>query len=175
MRHAKSDWNDSSLTDKARPLNRRGRASAPIMAKWVLENNLLPDIILCSSAIRTQQTLELMMQYWQSMLHASSGLVLPEFQLEDSLYLASPELILAVAFGAPKISAKQRVLVLGHNPGMEILASRLRECLTEMPTAAIAVLDSISPVNDWPTDWTASKMWKWRGIVNPREIGSESF
>ena len=175
MRHAKSDWNDASQTDKARPLNQRGRLSAPKMAKWIVDNDLLPNIVICSSAVRTQQTLELMMQHWNGSHLEKSPLEALQIIIEDRLYLASHALILSTASNAPDLQARQRILVLGHNPGIEILASHLSEHPIEMPTGAIAVLDSNSPEMEWPADWTISKMWKWRGLAKPREIADESI
>ncbi len=175
MRHAKSDWNDGRLTDKERPLNQRGRASAPIMATWVVANQLLPDMIICSSAVRTQQTLELMMQNWISLRRTNSKIELPEIHIEESLYLAPDSLILSLASSVSNVGAKQCIMMLGHNPGMEVLASKMSECEIAMPTSAIAVLDSNSLEEAWPADWTSSKMWKWRGLVKPRDIGTETI
>jgi hypothetical protein len=76
------------------------------------------------------------------------------------------------ASGIVDITSKHRVMMLGHNPGMEILASTISQCAIEMPTGAIGVLDSNSRDEGWPSDWTNSKMWKWRGLVKPREIGT---
>ena len=175
MRHAKSDWSDAVLTDLARPLNQRGRASAPIMAKWVVENSLMPSLVLCSSANRTQQTLELMMHYWTSMQHTISNLKMPEIQIDEGLYLASDSLILSIVSDTPAIGDKQRILILGHNPGMEILASKLSDIPIEMPTGAIALLDSNSAEDRWPDDWSSSQFWKWRGLVKPRVLGRETI
>ena len=66
MRHAKSDWADSSLSDMERPLNARGRASAPLMARWIQSHRSIPDVVLCSTAIRTRQTLGLLIENWSS-------------------------------------------------------------------------------------------------------------
>ncbi|MEL7089640.1 MAG: histidine phosphatase family protein, partial [Planctomycetota bacterium] len=52
MRHAKSSWDDPGLTDHDRPLNRRGRLAAPLMAAWLAEIDAAPDHALVSSAIR---------------------------------------------------------------------------------------------------------------------------
>lgn len=172
MRHAKSDWNDAGLTDKERPLNDRGRASAPIMANWVVANSLMPDIVVCSGAVRTQQTLELMLQVWTASSKANSAIALPEVIIEESLYLAPDGLILALASGLASIASKRSVMMLGHNPGMEVLASKMSQTAIEMPTAAIGVLESNSPDEGWPTDWANSRMWNWRGLVKPREIGN---
>jgi len=172
MRHAKSDWNDAHLHDKDRTLNARGQASAPLMAEWLISNNLLPDIVICSSAVRTQQTLKLMLACWSTQDRLNAGIVLPEVMIEDQLYLATDNTILALASGQPKLASKQCIMMLGHNPGMETLASKMSERTIEMPTAAIAVFESNESNQTWPVAWHESKMWKWRGIVKPKELDS---
>jgi len=56
LRHAKSSWNDESLNDFDRPLNRRGIRDAPDMAARMKEANCRPQRLLCSPALRTRQT-----------------------------------------------------------------------------------------------------------------------
>ncbi len=175
MRHAKSDWNDSSLGDKDRPLNPRGRATAPVVANWIVKHNHLPDLVICSSAVRTQQTLELMIQEWTGQQPLSPTLVLPSVLVEDRLYLASDHSILSIARDVSNAyDSAQCILVLGHNPGMEVLASTLSENPIAMPTGAIAIFASNSGDGNWPNDWGNDKLWNWRGLVKPRELGSET-
>jgi phosphohistidine phosphatase len=59
IRHAKSDWSNPSWTDFERPLNERGLRNAPMMGHWLKEQGILPDIILCSPALRTLTTAQL--------------------------------------------------------------------------------------------------------------------
>ena len=175
MRHAKSDWKDSSLNDKERPLNSRGRATAPFMAKWLAQHDHVPDVVLCSIAIRTQQTLDLMIHHWTGMKQLNAALVLPQVIIEESLYLASDLAILTCAKSGATVRANRCVMMLGHNPGMEILASKLSGHTIGMPTGAIAILDSDSSDGEWPDDWEDANLWKWRGLVKPRELGSETI
>ena len=176
MRHAKSDWNDAGLTDKERPLNARGRATAPIMADWLVRQNHLPDLVLSSSALRTQQTLELMVQRWTNLRESNPAIALPQVHFDDSLYLASDSHVLSfakesVAALASLVSQSwKRVLVLAHNPGLEILVSQLSDRPHEMPTGAIAIFESSDAGGDWPADWTNGKMWKLRELAKPREL-----
>ncbi|SFL37658.1 SixA phosphatase family protein [Shimia haliotis] len=102
MRHAKSSWDDPLQSDHARPLNKRGRASASVMGKWLAENGYLPDELLCSTAERTRET------------YARLGLVAPETTFSDALYHASADIMLRVLQGA----RGKTVLMLGHNPGI---------------------------------------------------------
>ena len=58
LRHAKSSWNDPALDDHERPLNKRGRRDAPRMGVLVREYGLIPDLIICSDAVRARVTAE---------------------------------------------------------------------------------------------------------------------
>jgi phosphohistidine phosphatase len=178
MRHAKSDWNVPGLSDKDRPLNARGKSTAPIMATWLCEHELIPDVILCSSAVRTRQTLSLLIEQWENTRLTNPSFVLPKTRIEDKLYLASDSDILSIArsvLNGTPIEDTYSLMVLGHNPGLEILASTLSGTSIEMPTGAIAILASNTPNNDWPEDWHSAKLWSLRGLVKPRELGQETI
>lgn len=135
MRHAKSDWTDESLSDHDRPLNKRGKRDAPRMANWLASVDCQPDRILCSSSARTRETAALMNQAWTAD---------PDIQYCQSLYLASPESILATIHA--EAGDAQCVLVLAHNPGMSHIVSVLSNKFRDMPTAAAAVFQV-------DTDW----------------------
>ncbi|EMI20588.1 phosphohistidine phosphatase, SixA [Rhodopirellula maiorica SM1] len=127
MRHAKSDWSDGGLSDHDRPLNKRGKRDAPQMAEWLREIDCLPNVVLCSSAVRTRETLERMQSSFGSDVVVSYS---------ESLYLASPETISNVI--ASDHCDASTVMVLAHNPGMAYLVSQLAGQMVDMPTAAIA-------------------------------------
>jgi phosphohistidine phosphatase len=165
------------MSDKDRPLNARGRAATPAIAEWLSQREMIPDLILCSAATRTRQTLALMTECWN---------VAPTIHMIDELYLAPDTIILSIAqqfaneCDAAANAPFTRVMMLGHNPGMESLASKLRSCTTEMPTASVAAFDvadephaegASDPTSPWPLDWSDPKMWKWGGLVKPRELG----
>ncbi|WP_222435775.1 SixA phosphatase family protein [Rubripirellula tenax] len=128
MRHAKSDWGDSSLSDHDRPLNRRGHRDAPEMAKWLTGLGVIPGRVLCSSALRTCQTIRLMQERWP---------VETDVMTMESLYLASPETLWRSA--TSNGGDHECVMVLAHNPGISQLTSMMADRSIEMPTAAIAV------------------------------------
>lgn len=137
MRHAKSSWADEGLTDHERPLNDRGLRTVPLMANWLNAHELSPDAVLCSSARRTVETTELL---------GKSGLKLPKYNPISELYLAPASKILDLIAGqAPPETTK--LLVVGHNPGLEELTSMLAEQFLAMPTAAVAVFRL--PQDDW--------------------------
>ncbi|GIT92525.1 phosphoglycerate mutase [Jannaschia pagri] len=108
LRHAKSSWGDALLEDFDRPLNRRGREAAPRIGAWLRTNGHTPDVILCSSALRTRQTRD--------------GLGFDDVTTEyhDDLYLAGSDLILK------RLTAGKgrTTMVIGHNPGMAEAAAQ---------------------------------------------------
>jgi phosphohistidine phosphatase len=139
LRHAKSSWDHAGLDDHDRPLNRRGERSAEAMADHMVRKSPRPDLILCSTAIRTRQTLAPLVQQ----LKAPA----PPILLEKGLYLAAESALLARLQDAPDEAAT--VLVIGHNDGIwqlaEVLAGKGRPALIEalhdkFPTGALATL-----------------------------------
>lgn len=110
LRHAKSLWDDPKLSDHARPLNARGRASARAMRLAMRELGLAPDLVLVSSARRTLQTLEAL-EPWDET---------PLIEPMDALYLASARSMLDVLHDVTE--TVRSVLLIGHNPGMHELA-----------------------------------------------------
>lgn len=145
LRHAKSDWSDDGLLDADRPLNSRGQKAAPEMALWMQKHGWIPDRILCSTAKRTRETLERMQATWNAQ---------PEVHFIDRLYLAPPQVILEEAI-AHAAGAKS-LLVIGHNPGIEMLATRLSDQPCEMRTCTIVILEA---ENAWPSEWWESGFW----------------
>ena len=133
IRHANSDWGDPSLPDHERPLNARGRRDAPRMGRWIAAAGLAPALALCSDALRTRETLDLMLPEWPA--H-------PEVEHHRALYHAEPEAMLAVLEGAEA----QTVGLIGHNPGIGLLARHLARRAPDhprwddYPTAAVAAL-----------------------------------
>ena len=142
MRHAKSDWDAGARSDLERPLNARGRKAAARMGRWLRDEGLAPDRVLCSPATRTRQTLEIV----------RDALVLPDeaVSYESRIYEASPGEILALV--GSQAAEVGRLLVVGHNPAMEMLAAGLpanppREPLGHplFPTAALACFETEAP------------------------------
>jgi phosphohistidine phosphatase len=135
LRHAKSDWSDRTLADHDRPLARRGRRDAKRIAKHLRRLGLEPALVLCSSAERTRETLELI----RPALGGSRVLV------EERLYAASSDALLERLRAVPEPVAS--VMLIGHNPGIQELALALaaagaeRELLAaKFPTGALATL-----------------------------------
>ena len=134
IRHAKSSWGEPSLDDHERPLNARGRASAPAIGKWLKTRGETPDIMLVSTAKRTIETANLIRDAWPSA---------PDMTTADSLYLAAPQTMLDVL---QKTDAPCIALV-AHNPGIALLARGLlneapdHPRFIDYPTGATTVID----------------------------------
>jgi phosphohistidine phosphatase len=138
VRHAKSSWSDPTLEDHDRPLNARGRRAAPVIAEWLSRRGHLPDLVLCSSSVRTRET-------FARMAEAVPGL--PEPVVEPAIYHATPAELLARCAELPEGATS--VMLIGHQPGLGGFARRLSaapvrpRCATafeHFPTAAAAVL-----------------------------------
>lgn len=139
LRHAKSAWNTAQQSDHDRPLNDRGERAARTMAAHIAAKAPRPDLILCSTAVRTRQTL--------APLVTALASPAPPISLEKQLYLASEsELLEKLQSLSEDVGT---VLLIGHNEGIGELAASLaghgaREALERLrekyPTGALAVL-----------------------------------
>lgn len=156
MRHAKSSWADAGMLDYDRPLNARGRESAPKMAEWLIDQRLSPDLIISSTAARAIETLELVIEAF-----GYSGPV----DRQDRVYLASLETLVQTI---DEIQDRHRiVLIIGHNPGLEMLLRNLVGGFNAMPTAAIAWLECQADTWDQAI---RSNAWQLKDIAKPKEI-----
>jgi phosphohistidine phosphatase len=113
LRHAKSSWNDDA-DDHARPLNRRGREAARLIGETLPKAVGALDLVLCSTALRTRETAELVLAGFAKK---------PQVLYEEALYLADqPRLLRRLReLNEPAVS----VMVIGHNPGLHELAVAL--------------------------------------------------
>jgi phosphohistidine phosphatase len=141
LRHAKAVPAESGVEDFERTLMLGGMQDAGAMARYLRKSDYTVGLILCSSAARTAQTGELMVQQLEC-----------EIEFRDALYLSDPAKLLAAVRGAP--AAVSALMMVGHNPGLEALAALLarepvrrkararHEALEEkFPTCALAILD----------------------------------
>jgi len=138
LRHAKSSWDNPSLSDYDRPLNKRGKRDAPRMGKHIQEHGLVPDRILTSSAKRARKTAAKVakacgytgkIKKLDSFYHALPGVYYERIQSLSNEYLS--------------------VLVVGHNPTMEQLVTYLTGQNVTMPTTALAHIEL--PIEHWKT------------------------
>jgi phosphohistidine phosphatase len=145
LRHAKSSWDDESLADHDRPLSGRGRRAADAIGRHLRAEGIEPELVLCSSAARTRETL------------ARIGL---SGEIERDLYGASASELFARVRELPR--SLESVLVIGHNPGMHDLALALTgEPVDKYPTGALATIEL--------DDWNAAS-GRMVAFVRPREL-----
>lgn len=125
LRHAKSDWSDPSLDDHDRPLNRRGKRARELIAAHVAGWPV--DLVVCSTAVRARATAKPVV--------AALGC---ELQFEPAIYEASAGNLLEVVQHLPDEAGA--VMLVGHNPGFEILTSVLCGDSPAYPTAALGTI-----------------------------------
>jgi phosphohistidine phosphatase len=114
LRHLKSSWDDPTLRDHERPLAPRGIKAGNALKAYLRDEDISPQLVLCSSATRAVQT-------WHAV---QPGLPAePEVIVTDDLYMASPDDILHRLNAVPE--TVETVMVVGHNPTMEQLAGAL--------------------------------------------------
>ena len=168
LRHAKSAWDQPGLDDHDRPLNRRGERAAEAMAIHIVRNVPRPDLILCSTAVRTRQTLAPLVYR----LTAPA----PPIALERGLYLASASALL------DRLRALEEevgtVLLIGHNGGIGELAENLAgsgratdltALRTKYPTGTLAMMRAPAALWSGLTLGSAELL----SFVRPRDLLGE--
>jgi phosphohistidine phosphatase len=128
LRHAKSDWSGGEA-DLDRPLAKRGRRQAPESGRWLAENIPGIDLAVVSPARRARSTWDLV---------AAELDLTPETRFDDRVYAASGDELLTLVRALS--DDLDTVILVGHNPGLEDLASLLTGEWTPMPTSALAVI-----------------------------------
>lgn len=126
MRHAKSSWDFSGLSDHQRPLNERGQMDTPRMAKELEVRGIIPELILSSDSKRTRETYDLL----GPRLHSVPVIFTAE------LYHANATQMLQLI---KKQSNVKTIMLLAHNPGVtDLVYSLCRINPDNIPTAGIA-------------------------------------
>jgi phosphohistidine phosphatase len=152
MRHAKSSWKNEKLPDKERPLNKRGEKDAVVMSEQLCEKELYPQMILTSTALRCRLTASAVIEVCCNEI---------TLKALDALYMAEPPAMIDVLNTID--DQVERVMVIGHNPGLESLLQRLTGEVESLPTASVAYLEI--PVDSWAglsLDTTVKKWDKWK-------------
>lgn len=138
LRHAKSGWDDMALRDFDRPLNRRGRKAAQTVGRAMRAEGMGWDQVIASPAVRVVETL-------RDVAQAYGGDLAPDHH--SDLYLASPAVLLDHVHQTD--DRVERLLIVGHNPGLEQLALALSgsgadglvgALAEKYPTATVAVI-----------------------------------
>ena len=133
IRHAKSSWSDPALADRDRPLNKRGLRDAPRMGLRLVERFGDSSIsIISSPALRAKSTAHI--------LAGELGVAESDVVLKDFLYHAEVEALMRAVETLDDSS--ERVLLVGHNPGLTDFASELcGKAVKWMPTCGIVALN----------------------------------
>lgn len=127
IRHGKSDWDADFGLDHDRPLAERGERDADKIGAYLRRASIHPDKILCSSAVRTRQTLDRLMDSagWRSGV-----------SVREDLYLAAPADVIDMIASQP--DDVHTLAVIGHQPFTgEVAARFLGSRHLEVPTACV--------------------------------------
>ncbi len=165
LRHAKSAWDDPVARDFDRPLNKRGRRAARTVGAEMRRQGMAFDQVLASPAARVVETLaDIAEGYGRSL----------DPKYEKRIYLASPDTLLELIHEADE--GAERLLIVGHNPGLETLALRLTEggslraeLAIKYPTATIAEISL--PATRWVE--VAPGTGQLTRFIRPRDLDPE--
>ncbi|MGH1350182.1 MAG: SixA phosphatase family protein [Methyloligellaceae bacterium] len=139
MRHANSGWGDEGQPDFDRTLDKRGRKDAPEMGAYMRQQNISPDLILCSAALRTRETYELL----NTQANFSS-----EVRFMDELYLINEAQLMKLLYTFT--DEFNHICVIAHNPGIHEMVvnlvsmgsmERLASLGSDFPTSSIVVFE----------------------------------
>ncbi len=151
LRHAKSSWKDPGMTDHDRPLNPRGKRDAPRVGQLLRERDLVPDLIISSTAKRARKTASKVAKGC-----GYEGVI----ELRGELYLASPHVYYEVTRQVP--DDWNRVMIIGHNPGIADWLDMMTGELLRFPTAALAEISlQLERWRDLGQGVAAELTWVW--------------
>lgn len=163
LRHAKSAWDNPGLGDFDRPLAPRGEKAAPRMGRFMADHGVTPDLVLCSTAVRARQTLDLVLP---------KLVAPPQVDYRRDLYGAGAGDMLMIV--KDQIDAPDHIMLVGHNPGMHEFAlgmtgtgddEEVSSMAAKYPTAALAVIDF-----DGRWDQVTPGLGRLRLFKRPREL-----
>ena len=172
LRHAKTENDAPSGRDQDRRLDKRGRNDAAEIGGWIGRHPPFPDLVLVSTAVRTDQTWEIV---WEAMKDLAPQ---PQVELSPELYGADPSQLLEAVHAAATADPKT-LLVVGHNPGMHELALMFtgsgdaagrKELGDNLPTSGLAIFDF--EVDDWGD--VAFRRGRLARFVSPRLLKQTS-
>jgi phosphohistidine phosphatase len=154
LRHAKSDWSNTSIDDFARPLNRRGKQARKLVARHVAGWQI--DLVVCSPAKRAKATAK-------PLLHALSC----PARYDERLYAADVDDLLVLTRRLPENTSS--VMFVGHNPSMEDFSAMLCGSSPRYPTAALGTLEL--GVEKWKE--TTARCATLTALVTPTQLAEE--
>lgn len=138
LRHAKSSWDDPSLDDIERPLNKRGKKDAPLIGSILSKMKIKPELILSSPSKRTLSTAQIILEE----LNLSKKIL----SVDENIYLASADELSNLIKNID--DNLKRVMLVGHNPGLTDLSNFLsKKGIENIPTCGIVGLKA--KINSW--------------------------
>ena len=147
VRHAKSSWDDHTLTDFDRPLNERGKHDAPIMAERLLKKQPGVQAFISSPAKRARKTATIFAKAY--------GMEKEEILLKDELYMATESVFYKVIGQLPE--SLSTIAVFAHNPGLTDFVNSLTEVrIDDVPTCGMF---AVSYDGDWQSFRTATRQF----------------
>lgn len=163
LRHAKSSWDSSTLHDHDRRLAPRGVRACALISAYVREQGIAPELVLCSTAVRTRETLAGVEDAFDPS---------PRIEFRAGIYGASKKSLLSVVRAIPLGTGS--AMLIGHQPGIGALAldlagsgRRLSDLEVKFPTAALATLEFDCDWGDLETGCA-----RLTGFVRPKELAS---
>jgi phosphohistidine phosphatase len=159
LRHAKSSLADSANTDFERPLTGRGKKDAEAIGSFMMKQEVSPDLVLSSPAVRARETIGIVIKATQ----------LPaEVRYDQRIYEAGPLRLLEVISEIEE--ERSEVLVVGHNPGMEELLQLLTGDIEHMATGTLLKIDLRTAKWSKAADHKGNLAW----LVKPKELPETS-
>lgn len=144
LRHAKAGLSHAAEGDFDRPLTDRGKQEAPKVGRWLRRRGLVPDLVVSSPARRARQTARRVCEE----VGFDTGSVL----WEPRIYGAEPDTLLEVLGALP--AGARRVLLVGHNPGLEVLLAYLGGETTRVPADGRILPTATLAGLELPEDWS---------------------
>ncbi len=154
LRHSKSSWENSDLSDFERPLNSRGLDAARFIGGLIYERNLQAQIIISSPAKRATQTAILVKELAE---------ISQPISFDERIYEASPLTLFNLIREFDE--KHESVMIVGHNPGLESLVRTLTGETVSMPTAALAKINL--SIENWHELDTVSNELEF--LIRPKE------
>jgi len=136
LRHAKSSWKYDDLADHDRPLKKRGEQAATLMGELIRRHGLTPQRILSSTARRALNTAELVAEA----CHYEGSIIATR-----AFYGAEPDEFVEMLRQLD--DADELVMIVGHNPDLEMLLESLTGAMESLPTTALAQVEL--PIDSW--------------------------
>lgn len=156
MRHGKSSWKDEDLPDHERPLKKRGRKDTKRIAKEILKHDLMPDLILSSTATRARETVEILTENLETQIRV---------QFVETLYMGEPQDFIEVLKDLN--NDDNIVMIVAHNPGLEAYLQIIDGEIESLPTAGLGYL--LLALDDWK-EISLDTMGDLIGFWKPKEL-----